>query len=809
MSFSQQFHYLSLRWQICALLGASLSVCLLITGAIAYSQSRKAIIELTLDKAMAETSQAASSLERILQSTRLDTVSTPTFPPIPGMIRCWDAEDGMTDQVGNSTLDEWIGRLTDILSAQMEAYPERLRCTVYNQAGEAVMRVASVAGKPQLVTDGLNDVAQEEYFARASKLKRRQTYIAPIRRDEPKMFIRVCTPFFKTRDPTDDEVRGVFVITLDGQQILNDATTFVSSADTTIVDEMGVYLIPTRRPEDRYMDGYPVRAERMTSSDPSADSYSGFVSAADRGAKALIATYQKVFYDEQDRTRFWLVAPSISAEVALEPASQLANSILTVGLVVLLGTGAISFVLLGRLTMPLRRLARAADQIASGQLDAPLPESRPIGEVKALYDSIGSMTTKLRAMIEAASAEEARTKAIFDSTADAIVTIDEQGNILSCNATTESIFGHSAAWLVGQKASVVVPILYQEGAQYASRELARGEVRQLGDEVETTGRHRDGSDLPIAIRISELEHAGQRLYIATMQDITARHRASEERQQLFSAIRDAVSRLAAGTQQILATTTQQATGAQQQAAAVSQTVATVDEVAQTADQAAERANAVADAARKAEVVGTAGRQAVDDTIVSMDTVRDQVQSIAENIVSLAKRAQAIGDIIDTVNDIAEQTNILALNAAVEASRAGEHGKGFAVVATEVKELAAQSKKATRQVGLILHEIQQAMNTAVLSTEQGTDSVTKASESVAKTGTTIKSLEEMLTHSARTATQISASAGQQATGVIQLNEAIKNIDRVTRQNVEAIRQIEASAHNLNALSNELAGLTSHG
>ena len=70
---------------------------------------------------------------------------------------------------------------------------------------------------------------------------------------------------------------------------------------------------------------------------------------------------------------------------------------------VLMGTGAISFVLSGGLTIPLQRLARAADQIASGQLDTPLPEARRIGEVKALYDSIDSMTTKLRAMIDALS----------------------------------------------------------------------------------------------------------------------------------------------------------------------------------------------------------------------------------------------------------------------------------------------------------------------------------------------------------------------------------------------------------------------
>lgn len=808
MSFSEKFHSLSLRWQICALLGVSLVACLLITGAVAYSQSREAIIELTLDKVMAETDQAASELDHFLQSARLDTVSTPTFPPIPGMIRCWD-HDGLTDPKDGSTLDEWIARLADILTAQMEAHPERLRCTVYDEAGEAVMRVASVAGKPELLTEDLDDIAEERYFAHVRNLKRGETYIAPIRHDEAEMFVRVCTPCFKTREVADDEVRGVFIVTLDGRKMLNEVARLLRSGEACIVDETGLFLVPAKPRDVSYADEYPVRAKRMSDSDPSADSYAQYISAADRRGEALIATYRKVFYDTQDRSRFLLVAPSVSAEIALQPASELANSILTVGLVVLLGTGVVAFVLLGRLTMPLQRLARAADQIAGGQLEAPLPNVRPIGEVKALYNSIGSMTTKLRAMIDAAASEEARTKAIFDSTADAIVTIDEQGDILSCNATTELMFGQSASWLVGQKASVIVPILYQEGAQYASRELAQGEVRQLGDEIETTGRHRDGNDIPIAVRISELDHAGQRLFIATMQDITAREQSREERDQLFSAIRDAISRLAAGTQQILSTTTQQASGAQQQAASVSQTVATVDEVAQTADQAAERANAVAEAAKKAEEVGRAGRQAVDDSVVSMGTVRDQVQSIAENILSLAERAQAIGEIIATVSDIAEQTNILALNAAVEASRAGEHGKGFAVVATEVKALAAQSKKATIQVRQILGEIQQAMNTAVLSTEKGTDSVAKAAQIVTQTGGTIKSLEEMLSHSARTATQISASSGQQATGVIQLNEAIKNIDRVTRQNVEAIRQIEASAQNLNALSNELAGLTSHG
>ena len=161
-----------------------------------------------------------------------------------------------------------------------------------------------------------------------------------------------------------------------------------------------------------------------------------------------------------------------------------------------------------------------------------------------------------------------------------------------------------------------------------------------------------------------------------------------------------------------------------------------------------------------------------------------------------------------VNDIAEQTNVLALNAAVEASRAGEHGKGFAVVASEVKSLAEQSKKATAQVRQILGEIQQATNSAVLSTEQGTKAVTEASDVVAQAGATINTLTQTLSESSRSAKQISASAAQQATGVTQLKEGIDNINRVTKENIVALQQIEQSAQSLREVGEELARLSSH-
>jgi methyl-accepting chemotaxis protein len=276
-------------------------------------------------------------------------------------------------------------------------------------------------------------------------------------------------------------------------------------------------------------------------------------------------------------------------------------------------------------------------------------------------------------------------------------------------------------------------------------------------------------------------------------------------EQLLAGVRDAVGLLGSSSAEILASTTQQAASAQEQAAAVSQTVATVDEVTQTSAQSAERAKSVAEAARKAAENGKAGRKAVQENIAAMNVVRGQTESIAENILTLAERAQAISEIIATVGDIAEQTNLLALNAAIEASRAGEHGKGFAVVAGEVKALAEQSKKATGQVRQILGEIQRATNTAVLSTEQGTKAVTEASQVVLQADETIKLLVDTVADSAVAASQIVASAGQQATGVAQINQAMKNIDVATRQTLASTRQAEQAASDLNTLGLKLKSL----
>jgi len=77
--------------------------------------------------------------------------------------------------------------------------------------------------------------------------------------------------------------------------------------------------------------------------------------------------------------------------------------------------------------------------------------------------------------------------------------------------------------------------------------------------------------------------------------------------------------------------------------------------------------------------------------------RDAGSSIGEQIISLVEGIEKVGETSQRIEEIAGETNMLALNATIEANRAGEMGRGFAVVAGEVKELAAQTAEATREI----------------------------------------------------------------------------------------------------------------
>lgn len=124
---------------------------------------------------------------------------------------------------------------------------------------------------------------------------------------------------------------------------------------------------------------------------------------------------------------------------------------------------------------------------------------------------------------------EARNEAILDTAADAILTIDEAGVLISFNRAAEAMFGIAAGELLWRPLDRLIPLadLREEGG--IRLEFAPGQTTALvaRDRVAEAERA-DGTRFPVELSVSASEVEGRRLYTAILRDVTDRRRAEAE-----------------------------------------------------------------------------------------------------------------------------------------------------------------------------------------------------------------------------------------------------------------------------------------
>jgi methyl-accepting chemotaxis protein len=269
-----------------------------------------------------------------------------------------------------------------------------------------------------------------------------------------------------------------------------------------------------------------------------------------------------------------------------------------------------------------------------------------------------------------------------------------------------------------------------------------------------------------------------------------------------SQTRSVVENLNAATAEILASTQQQAASTAEQAAAVQEANATMAEISQSGAQIADRARQVASTAEATASASAAGIHSVQNTTSIMESIRQQAEAVAENVIALSDKTQAVGEVISTVDDISEESHLLALNAAIQAAAAGENGRAFAVVASEMKNLAAQSKQATVQVRSILGDIQKAITSSVMLTEEAVKRVETGRQQADVADRTIRELTDNIEESVRAFQQIVGGSSQQQIGFEQVTQAFRNIGIASQETATSTKQSEKAAANLNTLSLQL-------
>lgn len=114
-------------------------------------------------------------------------------------------------------------------------------------------------------------------------------------------------------------------------------------------------------------------------------------------------------------------------------------------------------------------------------------------------------------------------RAILDSAADAIVTINHRGVITAANPATVKLFGYTEDEMIGQNVSLLMPEPHHsEHGGYLRRYLQTGEARIIGKRRELTAKRKDGSVFPIELSVSEFPDGAGPMFTGIIHDISRR-----------------------------------------------------------------------------------------------------------------------------------------------------------------------------------------------------------------------------------------------------------------------------------------------
>ncbi len=202
------------------------------------------------------------------------------------------------------------------------------------------------------------------------------------------------------------------------------------------------------------------------------------------------------------------------------------------------GLAAVAALLCGEIWIrrPVATLEQVVGRMERGDLAARAPLERSSSpELRRLAASFNGMADLLQTRQAERQASEARLRAIVDTAADGIVTINQQGVIEFVNPAVERLFGYRRDELTGQNVSMLMTTPDREQHDhYLARYLRTGEARIIGIGREVTGRRKDGSEVPLFLSIGEFRLEGQRLFTGILRNISERKR-SDERQLLLMA----------------------------------------------------------------------------------------------------------------------------------------------------------------------------------------------------------------------------------------------------------------------------------
>ena len=149
------------------------------------------------------------------------------------------------------------------------------------------------------------------------------------------------------------------------------------------------------------------------------------------------------------------------------------------------------------------------------------------GQRSRILVSIHEFTMRKKAEDAHRQIEE-QYRTVVETATDAVVSIDENSQILFVNPATLKLFGYDSAELMGRPLMMLMPEFFRELHKTSlQRYLATGQRHINWQGVELMGLRKDGGEFPVEVSFGEVTRQGLRIFTGFIRDISERKRAED------------------------------------------------------------------------------------------------------------------------------------------------------------------------------------------------------------------------------------------------------------------------------------------